>query len=89
VAEVVGRKLRTLGERRQVMCVTHLPQVAAQGHRHFRVSKSVNGGTTASAVVALDDKARVEELARMLGGVEITRESRAIAKRMLAMAAEP
>jgi DNA repair protein RecN (Recombination protein N) len=88
VAEVVGRKLRTLGERRQVMCVTHLPQVAAQGHRHFRVSKSVNGGATASAVVALDDKARVEELARMLGGVEITRESRANAKRMLAMAAE-
>jgi DNA repair protein RecN (Recombination protein N) len=86
VAEVVGRKLRTLGERRQVMCVTHLPQVAAQGHRHFRVSKSVNGGTTASAVVALDDKARVEELARMLGGVEITRETRANAKQMLASA---
>jgi len=84
VAEVVGRKLRTLAGRCQVMCVTHLPQVAAQGHHHLRVSKSVNGGATRSAVLALDDKARVEELARMLGGVEITRESRANAKRMLA-----
>ena len=83
VAEVVGRKLRTLGKHRQVMCVTHLPQVAAQGHHHFQVSKSVSGGATASAVQSLDDKARIEELARMLGGVEITRETRANAKQML------
>jgi DNA repair protein RecN (Recombination protein N) len=83
VAEVVGRKLRTLGERCQVMCVTHLPQVAAQGHHQFQVSKAVNGGATQSSVAALDAKARIEELARMLGGVEITRETRANAKQML------
>ena len=83
VAEVVGRKLRALGEQRQVMCVTHLPQVAAQGHHHFQVSKAVNGGSTHSAVSALDEKARIEELARMLGGVEISKETRANARQML------
>jgi DNA repair protein RecN (Recombination protein N) len=83
VAEVVGRKLRTLAGRCQVMCVTHLPQVAAQGHHHLQVSKSVEGGATRSAVQSLDEKRRVEELARMLGGVEITRETRANAKQML------
>jgi DNA repair protein RecN (Recombination protein N) len=86
VAEVVGQKLRALGAERQVLCVTHLPQVAAQGHRHLQVSKAVEGGGTRSAVVALDDKARIEELARMLGGVEITREVRANARQMLARA---
>ncbi|HEX5754749.1 MAG TPA: DNA repair protein RecN [Arenimonas sp.] len=83
VAEVVGQKLRALGQTRQVLCVTHLPQVAAQGHHHFRVSKAVDGEATHSAVVGLDAKARVEELARMLGGVEITRETRANARQML------
>jgi DNA repair protein RecN (Recombination protein N) len=83
VAEVVGRKLRTLAERCQVMCVTHLPQVAAQGRNHLQVSKSVAGGATRSEVATLDDKARIEELARMLGGVEITRETRANARQML------
>jgi DNA repair protein RecN (Recombination protein N) len=86
VAEVVGQKLRALGAERQVLCVTHLPQVAAQGHHHFQVSKAVAGDTTHSAVVPLDDKARVEELARMLGGVEITREVRANARQMLTRA---
>jgi DNA repair protein RecN (Recombination protein N) len=83
VAEVVGQKLRALGAERQVLCVTHLPQVAAQGHQHLQVSKAVEGGDTRSAVATLDDKARVEELARMLGGVEITREVRANARQML------
>ena len=83
VAEVVGQKLRALGMQRQVLCVTHLPQVAAQGHHHFRVSKVVTGSTTQSAVSRLSEPDRVEELARMLGGVDITRESRANAKRML------
>ena len=73
VAEVVGQKLRALGSERQVLCVTHLPQVAAQGHHHFQVSKAVTGSSTQSAVSRLDEKARIEELARMLGGVEITR----------------
>lgn len=86
VAEVVGQKLRALGAERQVLCVTHLPQVAAQGHHHFQVSKAMNGGGTHSAVARLDDKARVEELARMLGGVEITRETRANARQMLTRA---
>jgi DNA repair protein RecN (Recombination protein N) len=86
VAEVVGQKLRALGAERQVLCVTHLPQVAAQGHQHLQVSKAVEDGGTRSAVAALDDKARVEELARMLGGVEITREVRANARQMLARA---
>lgn len=86
VAEVVGQKLRMLGTERQVLCVTHLPQVAAQGHHHFQVSKSVNGGSTHSAVNGLDEKSRVEELARMLGGVQITEESRANARQMLTRA---
>lgn len=83
VAEVVGRKLRALGAKRQVLCVTHLPQVAALAHRHYRVSKDVSDGATHSAVAALDQAARIEELARMLGGVEITRETRAHARQML------
>ncbi|KFN51510.1 DNA repair protein RecN [Arenimonas composti] len=89
VAEVVGQKLRALGAERQVLCVTHLPQVAAQGHGHFRVSKAVAGDGTRSAVEPLDEKARIEELARMLGGVEITREVRANARQMLARAQRP
>ncbi|KAA2286054.1 DNA repair protein RecN [Arenimonas fontis] len=86
VAEVVGQKLRTLGAERQVLCVTHLPQVAAQGHHHFQVSKSVAGDSTHSQVAALDEAGRIEELARMLGGVEITREVRANAKQLLSRA---
>jgi len=83
VAEIVGQKLRALGARRQVLCVTHLPQVAAQGHAHYRVSKAEREGVTQSAVQALDAKAREEELARMLGGVEVSKEARAAARRLL------
>jgi DNA repair protein RecN (Recombination protein N) len=83
IAEVVGRKLRTLGAQRQVLCVTHLPQVAAQAHHHVRVSKDSDGSTTRSAVFRLDEATRVDEIARMLGGIEITRETRANAKQML------
>lgn len=86
VAEVVGQKLRALGQQRQVLCVTHLPQVAAQGHHHFRVSKSVQGDGTRSEVARLSANERIEELARMLGGVDVSRESRANAKQMLASA---
>lgn len=88
VAEVVGQKLRALGAERQVLCVTHLPQVAAQGHHHYRVSKAVEADATHSQVEGLDPKARVEELARMLGGVEITKEVRANARQMLSRAQE-
>lgn len=83
VAETVGAKLRALGSRCQVLCVTHLPQVAAQGHAHLSVAKSVAGKATRTHVAVLDAKGRSEELARMLGGVEIDRETRAHAKRML------
>jgi len=83
VAEVVGQKLRALGARCQVLCVTHLPQVAAQGHQHLRVSKSSDGASTETRIEALAGTARREEVARMLGGIEITRETLAHAKQML------
>lgn len=87
VAEVVGQKLRALAAQRQVLCVTHLPQVAAQGHTHLRVSKAADGGSTRSQIELLDAGARGEEVARMLGGIEITKETRAHARQMLARAA--
>ena len=83
VADIVGQKLRALGAKRQALCVTHLPQVAAQGHAHYRVSKAASDGVTQSAVHALSAKEREEELARMLGGVEVSKEARAAAKRLL------
>jgi DNA repair protein RecN (Recombination protein N) len=82
-AEVVGQKLRALGQARQVLCVTHLPQVAALGHRHLRVSKSSDGDSTAIRIEALDEGLRRDEIARMLGGIDITRETRAHARQML------
>src|SRR5690606_4885339 len=83
VADIVGRKLRALGASRQVLCVTHLPQVAAQGHAHYRVSKSAPGDVVRSAVERLDDAAREAELARMIGGVKVGSEARAAARRLL------
>jgi DNA repair protein RecN (Recombination protein N) len=83
VAEVVGQKLRALGGQRQVLCVTHLPQVAAQGHAHLLVSKQSDAESTHTRIERLDPSGRRDELARMLGGVEITRETRAHAKQML------
>lgn len=83
VADIVGQKLRALAASRQVLCVTHLPQVAAQGHAHYRVSKAAADGVTQSQVTLLDTTQRQEELARMLGGVELTQEARAAARRLL------
>ncbi|WP_434211989.1 DNA repair protein RecN [[Pseudomonas] boreopolis] len=83
VADIVGQKLRALGEQRQVLCVTHLPQVAAKGHAHYRVSKAPVDGMTQSSVELLDAGARQEELARMLGGVEVSKEARAAARKLL------
>ncbi|MDQ2972575.1 MAG: DNA repair protein RecN, partial [Pseudomonadota bacterium] len=83
VAEVVGAKLRALGSQHQVLCVTHLPQVAAQGHAHLHVAKSADKHSTRTQIAALDTQERREELARMLGGVTIDREARAHARRML------
>jgi len=83
VAEVVGRRLRALGERRQVLCVTHLPQVAAQGHRHLQVEKQTDGKSTHTRIRALDPEPRIGEIARMLGGIEITEQTLAHAREML------
>ena len=83
VAEVVGRKLKALGRERQVLCVTHLAQVAAQAHHHVAVAKQRSAEDTRTAIAMLDDKRRLEEIARMLGGVEITTATRAHAKQML------
>ena len=83
VAEVVGRLLRELGQRHQVLCVTHLPQVAACGSRHFRVAKQESKGQTRSSVTPMDSEARVEEIARMLGGINITSTTREHAREML------
>jgi DNA repair protein RecN (Recombination protein N) len=87
VAQIVGRKLRALGAGRQALCVTHLPQVAAHGHAHYRVSKSETSGATHSAVEVLGAKAREEEIARMLGGATVGKEARAAARRLLSDAA--
>jgi DNA repair protein RecN (Recombination protein N) len=87
VAEVVGRKLALLGVERQVLCVTHLPQVAAQAHHQWSVSKLTVNGATRSRVAVLGDDERVEEVARMLGGMRITETSREHAREMLRAAA--
>jgi len=82
-AEIVGQLLRRLGERGQVLTVTHLPQVAAQGHHHLFVHKVRNSDTTHTAVASLGKRERVEEVARMLGGIDLTKESLAHARKMV------
>lgn len=84
VAEMVGRRLAELGRSRQVLCVTHLPQVASLASEHFRVAKVTDGKATRTTVQALQKEERIEELARMLGGVEITRKTLEHAEEMLA-----
>jgi DNA repair protein RecN (Recombination protein N) len=84
VAEMVGRRLQQLGANRQVLCVTHLPQVASLADQHFRISKVTDGKSTRTRVHVLGKDERIEELARMLGGVEITRKTLEHAAEMLA-----
>ena len=84
VAEVVGQLLKSLGQQHQVLCVTHLPQVAAYGHHHYRVSKKVIQNKTKSTIELLAPTDRVDEVARMLGGLEITDTTIRHAKEMLA-----
>jgi DNA repair protein RecN (Recombination protein N) len=83
VAEVVGRLLSAMSAASQVICVTHLPQVAAQGHHHLRVTKTAERDQTRATLSRLDENAKVEEIARMLGGIEITDKTRDAAREML------
>ena len=83
VAEIVGTLLHSLSDKRQVFCVTHLAQVASQGDQHLQVAKETHAGTTLTRVSELNQEDRVEEIARMLGGVKITEQTMAHAKEML------
>ncbi len=83
IAEVVGQKLKALARHHQVICITHLPQIARFGDAHFKIAKQVDGGRTATRIDPLDEGMRVEEIARMLGGVKITAKTRAHARELL------
>ncbi len=82
-ADRIGQKLRQLGDTTQILCVTHLPQVAAQSHHHLRIEKQPVSGDTESTITPLHDAVRIEEIARMLGGVEITSQTLAHATEMV------
>jgi DNA repair protein RecN (Recombination protein N) len=86
VAEIVGQQLRALAAKRQVLCITHLPQVAALGEHHLRIAKSTQAGATDVAIDALKKAERVQEIARMLGGIEINKKTIAHAEDMLSRA---
>ena len=83
IAEVVGKQLRKLGSTRQVLCVTHLPQVASCAHNHNKVTKIKGKGSTSTGMLVLDEKQRVKEIARMMGGVDITQTTLDLAEEML------
>jgi DNA repair protein RecN (Recombination protein N) len=83
MAEVVGKKLRELSRHHQVICVTHLPQIACFADQHHSVRKETKGGRTLTLVDLLNEGAIVDEIARMLGGVKITEKTRAHAKEMI------
>ncbi|MGO8857243.1 MAG: DNA repair protein RecN [Steroidobacteraceae bacterium] len=89
IAEIVGRQLRELGVRSQVLCVTHLAQVAAQAHTQFRVVKQTDGKVTRTAVETLSPADRIDEIARMLGGIDMTDQARAHAREMLTRVTAP
>ncbi|MEI6127879.1 MAG: hypothetical protein WCQ99_15135 [Pseudomonadota bacterium] len=86
VAEAVGRKLKEIAESHQVLCITHLPQIACFARHHYNVKKSVSGGRTLTGVELLNDRGRLEEIARMLGGKHISDKTRAHAREMLQLA---
>ena len=86
VAEIVGRRLSALAQHRQILCVTHLPQVAAQGQHHWTVQKQAHNGRTRTDIAVLNARDRIDEVARMLGGMKITPQTLAHAKEMLAHA---
>jgi len=86
IAEMVGSQLRGLGTNRQVLCVTHLPQVASQAHHHYKVTKIKGSQHTSTGIQHLTPAQRSEEIARMIGGTDITAATRALANEMLARA---
>jgi len=86
IAEVVGQKMQQLGQSRQILSITHLAQVAAHGHQHFKVEKNSDDQHTTTQVSQLTPKERIEELARMLGGMKITQQTRKHAQEMLHLA---
>ena len=86
IAEVVGSLLRKLGKKAQIVCVTHLPQVASQGHHHYLVTKAGTKKKVTTDLIALDETSRIEEIARMLGGIDLTQQSIAHAKEMFELA---
>jgi len=88
IAEIVGQQLRTLGNTNQVVCITHLPQVASQAHNHMRVHKQSDNKQTNTDVDVLSRQQRIEEIARMLSGVDITQQSLAHAEEMITRAEE-
>ncbi|MDY6952517.1 MAG: DNA repair protein RecN, partial [Thermodesulfobacteriota bacterium] len=83
VAEMVGKKLASLAEFHQVLCITHLPQIAQFGAHHFKIQKGVHRGRTRTTIALLRGEARVKEMARMLAGVEITAKAMAHAREMI------
>jgi len=82
-AELVGKLLRRLGQTHQLLCITHLPQVAAQGHQHLLVEKNHEKDGTYTHIRQLESKDKIKELARMLGGVKITKKTLEHAQEML------
>jgi DNA repair protein RecN (Recombination protein N) len=88
VADIVGARLQALGERFQVLCITHLPQIAARGTTQFLIEKSVRGDRTVTRVEQLDAAGRVEEIARMIGGASVTEQIRASARELLDVGSE-
>ncbi|HYQ16807.1 MAG TPA: DNA repair protein RecN, partial [Polyangiaceae bacterium] len=86
MAEIIGRKIRSVAQHRQVLCITHLPQIAVFADHHFKVEKVVRGERTLSTVSRLSRKEQQEEIARMLGGLKITAKTRAAARELLVQA---
>ena len=89
VADVVGARLRDLGQEFQVLCITHLPQIAARASTHFHIDKRVRGTRTITSVARITPDARVDEIARMIGGAQVTESARTTARDMLATGAKP
>jgi DNA repair protein RecN (Recombination protein N) len=89
VADVVGARLHRLGERFQVLCITHLPQIASRASTQFHIDKTIRGSRTVTSVRLLDDEGRVDEIGRMIGGAAVTEQVRASARELLSAGRKP